>query len=148
MIDIQRITNYSSGWLTATADFSRYHKIGLLMVYLLSALLGLLSGALGSLIAPWVHWGIEKRRDKRNARRDLALNAREYIASKSFSAFYFYQETYFIRLKPYIDKKVIDWVENFEKYYDAVEDPSNLQEDLKVELLKQLQRIEKKWGLI
>jgi UDP-galactopyranose mutase len=118
------------------------------MANLLYLLFGLLTGILAYLIAPWVGWGIEKRRDKRNARRDLVLNTREYIGSKSFSAFNFHQETYFIRLKPHLEEKVIDWVENFEKYYDAVEDPSNLVEDLKVELLKQLQRIEKKWGLI
>jgi len=116
--------------------------------HLLAAFLGFLGGVVGSLIAPWVHWGIEKRRDNLKARRALILNAREYIESKPFSGFQFSQENHFIQLKPYIDHKVIDWIDNFEKYYDAVDDNSNMHENLKVELLKQLQRIEKKWGLI
>lgn len=30
----------------------------------LPAFLGLVAGVVGSLVAPWVHWGIEKRREK------------------------------------------------------------------------------------
>ncbi|RZB31928.1 MAG: hypothetical protein SRB1_01547 [Desulfobacteraceae bacterium Eth-SRB1] len=118
------------------------------MEYLLTILLGLFSGAAGSLIAPWIHWGIEKKRDKIKARRDLISNARQFIGSKSFSGFCFSEETYFIQLKPFFDEKVIDWVEKFDHYSEVVDDNSTLHEDLKVELFKQLHRIEKEWGLI
>jgi len=118
------------------------------MNYLLTVILSFLSAVIGSLFRPWVHWGIEKRRDKRKARRDLILNAREHIGSSSFSGFQFCNEDYFVQLKPYLDKKVIEWIVNFEKYYDAVDDPSSLNDNLKVELLRQLQKMEKKWGLI
>ena len=118
------------------------------MEHLLTILIGFFSGAAGSLIAPWVHWGIEKRRDKRTVRKDLIIKNRQYISSKSFSGFEFSKETYFIQLKPYFEKKVVDWTENFEHYYEVVDDNSTMHEDLKVELLKQLQRIEKRWGLI
>lgn len=43
---------------------------------------------------------------------------------------------------------MIDWVENFDKYYESVDDVSTMHKDLKVEILKQLQRIENKWRLI
>lgn len=118
------------------------------MEHLLTALIGLLSGAAGSLITPWIRWGIEKRRNKRAARRDLILTTRDYVCSESFSAFQFYEKTYFIQLKPYFEDKVIEWIENFDHYYDSVDDTSTICQDLKVEILKQLQRIETSWGLI
>ena len=116
------------------------------MEHLLTVLIGFFSGAAGSLIAPWIHWGIEKRRDKRTIRRDLIIKTRQHISSKSFSGFQFSKETYFIQLKPYFEEKVIDWIEEFERYYEVVDDNSTMHEDLKVEILKQLQRIEKNWG--
>jgi hypothetical protein len=42
---------------------------------------GLASGAVASLIAPWVNWGIEKRRLKRKRRYDLLDSWRAGIAS-------------------------------------------------------------------
>lgn len=118
------------------------------MEHLLTVLIAFISGAAGSLLAPWIHWGIEKRRDKRTARKDLINKTREHISSKSFSSFQFSQETYFIQLKPYFEEKVIEWIDNFDDYYREVDDNSTLHEDLKIEILKQLQRIEKKWGMI
>ena len=39
-----------------------------LVVAAISSVFGLIGGAITSLAAPWVHWGIEKRRDKMNRR--------------------------------------------------------------------------------
>lgn len=118
------------------------------MEHLTAAIIGLFSGAAGSLIAPWVHWGVEKRRDKRAARKDLIIETRKYICSNSFSGVSFSKETFFIQLKPYLGKKVVEWIEKFEHYLECIDDTSTIHEDLKVELLKELQEIEKRWGLI
>jgi hypothetical protein len=48
--------------------------------YLIPAVAGLFSGAVGSLVAPWVQWGIEAKRERIKARRDLLLQARELLA--------------------------------------------------------------------
>jgi len=40
------------------------------------AFVGLVSGAIGSLIAPWINWGIEKRRSKLDDRRRFIADAR------------------------------------------------------------------------
>jgi hypothetical protein len=42
----------------------------------LPPLLGLLAGTIGSLVAPWVNWGIEKRRIKDQHHRELVANWR------------------------------------------------------------------------
>lgn len=120
----------------------------MVMEHFISAIIGLFSGAAGSLIAPWIHWGIEKSRDKRAVRKNLILEARKYICSNSFSGFSFSKEDFFIQLKPYLAKNAIEWVEKYEDYFECSDDTSTMHEDLKVELLKELQRIEKIWGLI
>jgi hypothetical protein len=118
------------------------------MDHLWTIILGFFSGAAGSLIAPWVNWGIEKKRDKIKARRSLISDARKFIRSKSFSAFDFSEETYFIQLKPFMNDAVIEHVEMFDDYFNAIDDSSTLPEGLKAELLQELHRIEQKWGLI
>lgn len=47
---------------------------------LIPAVAGLVSGAVGSLVAPWVRWGIEARRERMKARRELLVNVRTLLA--------------------------------------------------------------------
>lgn len=46
---------------------------------LLTIIVALISGAIASLIAPWVNWGIEKRRQKLEHRRALVKEWREMV---------------------------------------------------------------------
>jgi hypothetical protein len=48
-------------------------------IALVGAIGGLISGVAASLIAPWVHWGVEKRRSRTDARRDLIQQARKAV---------------------------------------------------------------------
>ena len=48
--------------------------------YIIPAAAGLISGVIGSLVAPWVQWGIEARRERLKARRELLSNARTLLA--------------------------------------------------------------------
>lgn len=41
------------------------------MLYILPSILGLIAGVIGSLVAPWVKWGIEKRRLKFQNHKEL-----------------------------------------------------------------------------
>ena len=118
------------------------------MEHFIAGIIGFFSGAAGALIAPWVHWGIEKRGDKRNVRKDLLIEIRKFVCSDLFSGFSFSKEPFFIQIKPYFGKKTIEWVENFEHYFEILDDTSTMHENLKVVLLKELQRIEKRLGLI
>ena len=49
------------------------------VIVLISAGAGLISGTVASLFAPWIHWGIEKRRNKLDERKNLIKNARELV---------------------------------------------------------------------
>lgn len=52
-------------------------------IALIGAIAGLISGALASLIAPWIQWGIEKRKSQHNDRRNLIKKVRELVIDVS-----------------------------------------------------------------
>jgi tetrahydromethanopterin S-methyltransferase subunit E len=54
------------------------------MEKIIIAIIGFVAGAVGSLIAPWVNWGIEQRKQRRASRNALINNARGYVTSKAF----------------------------------------------------------------
>ena len=51
---------------------------------LLVALIGFISGAVGSLIAPWVKWGIEKKKLRYKKRVELINEIKSYIESGEY----------------------------------------------------------------
>ena len=75
------------------------------------AALGFLAGIVGSLIAPWVHWGIEKRKALLEARRSLIARARAFLQSdpdrETFKHSVIYSE-----LRPYLSEKARHEVES------------------------------------
>jgi hypothetical protein len=50
------------------------------------ALIGLISGVIGSMFAPWANWGIEKRRKKLEHRKELVAKWREMVAEVAAQA--------------------------------------------------------------
>jgi hypothetical protein len=47
---------------------------------------GLITGIIGSLFAPWINWGIEKKRKKQDRRAELIKQWREILIKKIFHA--------------------------------------------------------------
>lgn len=56
-----------------------------LLTAIIGGIAGLITGAIGSLIAPWVHWGIEKKRYRRDRRAELVKQWREILLKEDFS---------------------------------------------------------------
>ena len=48
--------------------------------YLIPAAAGLVSGVIGSLVAPWVQWGVESRRERKAGRKALLAEVRTLLA--------------------------------------------------------------------
>jgi hypothetical protein len=46
---------------------------------ILVGVIGLATGGIGSLLAPWANWQIEKRRNNHEARKTLITNAEKMI---------------------------------------------------------------------
>jgi hypothetical protein len=73
--------------------------------YVIPAFLGLLGGVAGSLIAPWVQWGVEKRKLRRQAREKLIQDLREFLGVDTYSFSQFLVSSLYSRLLPYLSKK-------------------------------------------
>ena len=50
---------------------------------LIAAVTGTVSGAIGSLVAPWVQWAVERRRDRVKARRERIAEWRRVVGRAS-----------------------------------------------------------------
>ncbi len=109
---------------------------------------GLVSGAIASLIAPWVHWGIEKRRTRRESRRALIAEAREYVASHLFGGATFSAKPIYSQLKPHLHREVIEVIENYEELLDQQDDPGTFPRLFREQVLNEISRVERKWTLI
>ncbi len=82
-------------------------KIVDLAQYLIPAAAGLISGVIGSLVAPWLQWGIEARREQSKARRELLVNARTVLADPPQAADFRKLPLYF-QLRPLLSPKTIE----------------------------------------
>ena len=81
---------------------------------LVPAVSGLLAGIVGSLVAPWVNWGIEKRRMKFKRRQDIVDRCREH-AKKFQDLEQLCNSPEYVYIRPFIDGKILE----------CIEDPSN-----------------------
>ncbi len=123
-------------------------EIYVAMVAGASALIG---GFVASVISPLVHWGIDKQRDRRNARRELIQQAREYIGSNTFSVSQFAHHALYHQLKSHLSEEAINVVENIDHIYECCDMDVRLQdlkEDVRRKLFDQTTKIERSWGLV
>lgn len=70
----------------------------------ISAFAGLISGVVGSLIAPWVHWGVEKRRGRLASRRETIAAWRLALAPESFDWPSFRESSAYAMLRPHLSE--------------------------------------------
>ena len=108
-----------------------------------SAITGLIAGAIGSLIAPWVKWGIEKRREKLSYRKNKLANWRILIESADSYGDIVGTSVY-REIEPYMSEN-----EKSDLNTKAViiGGPPNIDSRLS-KLLRIVTRIEKEWDLI
>lgn len=118
------------------------------MQEIIVALIGLVAGAVGSLIAPWVHWGVEKTKMRQARRTALIDNTRNYVASKSFGVSQFGLQPSYARIKDHLSDGLVDSIESFEGQRSQVADPVRLREEIRTNILEELKIVEQKWKLI
>jgi hypothetical protein len=121
--------------------------------YLIPAAAGLLSGILGSLVAPWIHWGIEARRERAKSRRALIAEARLLLAKQLPIATFRKHPVYF-QIKPHLSEGTNALViGEFDQYgYEVVvlvsDGPYAGVQPYAHLVLDELSRIEARWGLV
>jgi hypothetical protein len=110
------------------------------------ALSGLLAGILGSLVAPWVNWRIEKRREQLCHRRKTIESCRNQIASPNFAPKAFPGCPEWNLLRPFLTEKERDCFEQANKHMVVA-----MSHDTTMAYRKALNRavvaLEAKWGL-
>lgn len=113
---------------------------------IISGVIGLITGAVGSLIAPWVHWGIEKKRGKHERRAKLIEQWREIISSENFSNEQLLNHPLYGPLREQLSKEVIEQLERPDTSL-MVSMTASTSPDRDV-VMREVAIIEKKWGLI
>jgi hypothetical protein len=112
--------------------------------YVVPALLGLVGGVVGSLVAPWVQWAIEQRRSRMNNRRELIKTWREDVERFTWDQGDFRLTATYSKIKPHLGDEVGRSLQTGEPL--STEDGREVWH--KEMLLDEAARIEKEWGLI
>lgn len=115
------------------------------MEVFISAIVGLITGTIASLIAPWVQWGIEKRRSKIEYRRAQIRRWRDAIEGFNFDGEKSFGDTStYAEIRPYIPA---DFLKSFEEgtiFAAGGRGPNHV----KYRLLDAISRQERNWELI
>lgn len=122
----------------------------LLLNKILPALLGFLAGVVGSLVAPWVKWGIEKRREKLKYKRELIRSWREYV-NNHFEWNTFRDTPVFSEMKPFLSESILKQIDppDFVNGRPVINLRSPIGRDsIKARLLEEITKIEIKWKLL
>lgn len=117
---------------------------------LISAITGLISGTLASLVAPWVNWGVERRRGRLNTRQSLLADARSTLIFHEYDNEAFRDTAEYSRLKPYLSQKIISLIESHDNSNLAVVMKGRHAgaNNLKNLILDEISNLERKWKLI
>jgi hypothetical protein len=122
----------------------------ILLNKILPALIGFIAGALGSIVAPWVNWGIEKKREKLKYKREMIKSWREFINLNS-DWDNFRDTAVFSEMKPFLSQYLISEIDppDFEDGKVVINLRSPIGRDsLKARLLEEITRLELKWKLL
>lgn len=119
-------------------------------VALIAAVFGLVTGVIGSLAAPWANWGVERRRVRLASRQARITEWRQAVAAEGYQPDQFRQTTAYTSLRPYLPERLRQAIDA------AGSDAITIQADGRyaglqpsaTELLDEIGRIERDWGLV
>ena len=84
------------------------------MEYIISGIIGLIGGAIGSLLAPWVNWKIEIKKELWRTKKELILKLRTYLQNNSPKNKNFLNSIDYTRIRPYLSNNFVNELEDFE----------------------------------
>lgn len=111
------------------------------------ASLGLIGGIVGSLIAPWIHWGIEKKKIRLEARRIFIREVRELL-SKPPEPEHLLNHPLYAQLRPYLSEKTRKFIEADDIIVVQRGGRGNGINNYVPAVLDEIGKLEKKWGLL
>ena len=111
------------------------------------------AGAIGSFLTEWTKWGIESRRDRREARRNLIREARDILGAAPPKADFRETSLYF-QLLPYLSGKTRSTMtstlqKDGSEVIELVAEANKVVVDPYADLILQdLAQLERRWGVI
>ncbi|MCZ2341473.1 MAG: hypothetical protein LC104_06705 [Bacteroidales bacterium] len=114
--------------------------------FLTPIIVGLLSGAFGSLVAPLVNWNIDKRRQKNTLRQAFLRDCYACVELNN-SRTDFRNDPLYARLRPYLRQEVITVIES-EVVFIQTGGRGDGVNNFKPLVLDDLAKLESEWDLI
>src|SRR5215211_2793837 len=120
------------------------------------AIAGLISGVIGSLIAPWVHWAIEKRHNLFNYRRELVETWRNELEHYDYESGNVRTTATYSAIRPHLKQGVRERLESPRTVHVESESREGVSDvtvsgkspaSVKNMLLDEVARLEQQWGL-
>lgn len=116
---------------------------------IISSVAGLISGGVASLIAPWINWGIEKRKMVINRKIKLVEDIRVYLGANDFDSVIFRESAEYSKIRPYIDSALVQKIERADDTIDvSIGGRGQGVNNYKSNILDELMKLEIKWKLI
>jgi hypothetical protein len=114
---------------------------------IIGGIAGLITGAIVSLIAPWITWGVEKKRKKQERREELVNQWREIIMKDGFSRKNLLNHPLYGPLRGLLSDDVRTDLERPSNHLVVVVNSPMDNHDRTI-ILREIARIEKLWELI
>lgn len=118
-----------------------------LVSLVVAAVIGFVTGGLGSLVAPWANWGVEKQRQRQERRRKVLEEARNLVAYHDFTPAKFSQDRIYPVLRPYLEPSLVEAIEtpNGPAQWGS---PDAIKAAFRDHIFRNVARIEKEWKLL
>ncbi|WP_374504643.1 hypothetical protein [Flavobacterium sp.] len=114
------------------------------MQYIITSIIALVSGAIGSLLAPWIHWKLEIRKQKRKAKIDLINDLRIYLENNDPKNEHFLNTTNYIKIRPFLSITFLNELEDMSFQTIHVNSVRSYYKD---KFLTELEIIEENWKI-
>jgi len=111
------------------------------------SILCLISGIIGYLVAPWVKWGLEKKKLRYQNRKELIIELNKMVSKEKFDRVEFINSSSYQMVRKYFPEKTIKRIERpLDHWIVDVNDPAIDFERRSV--LEAINKIQKKWKII
>lgn len=117
-----------------------------LLKVVIPAFAGLVAGMIGSLIAPWVNWGIEKRKLKLAARREFVASVRDAVKTIDDKDEFREHATY-SQLRPFLSERTRVFLESDTLTFQSGGRGGGVN-NYKPKVFDDLHSLERKWDLL
>ncbi|WP_298782448.1 hypothetical protein [uncultured Polaribacter sp.] len=102
-----------------------------------------MTGAIGSIVAPWFKWKLEQKKESRNEKVTLLRELRKFLEKNEPKEKDFINSEIYMRIRPYLSNEFVEELEDNTSGYIS----PNSRSYYKGQLLKELEVIEDSWDL-